>query len=260
MITSAIENLALALDQGHSDNLKRYLESMAKFHKYSAANVLLIWSQKPNATHVTGFQTWKQLGRCVKKGEKGIFILAPILGKRKEDKNQDEEERLFGFRAAYVFDVTQTDGNELPQFATVKGDPGRYLDRLKSLLKKRAIRLEYSDATGSVDGFSTGGAITVRKGLPAAEEFSVLVHELAHEMLHHDGKQKERSRTLEETEAEAVAFVVCHAIGLDGSTSSSDYIQLYEGDKDMLLESLEAIQRTAGVVLDQLIESKTTRR
>ena len=193
-------------------------------------------------------------------GEKGIVILAPIVRKQKKDEKEKEAERVFGFRTVYVFDVTQTDGNELPHFATVRGDPGKHLGRLKHLLTKKAIRLEYSDATGSVDGFSTGGAITLRKGLPAAEEFSVLVHEFAHEVLHHGCQRKERSRTIQETEAEAVAFVVCHAIGLDTNSSSSDYIQLYEGDKGMLLESLEAIQRTASVVLDQLIESKTTRR
>jgi len=122
----ATELLVAALQQGHSQMLTAYLKAIGRFHRYSLHNVLLIAMQKPNASHVAGFRTWNQLGRFVKKGEKGILILAPIV-RRKPDSSDDEKEPscIAGFRAAYVFDVSQTDGQELPQIGTVQGDPSR---------------------------------------------------------------------------------------------------------------------------------------
>src|SRR5258708_36299842 len=112
----ATEQLVAALKSGHSEVLAGYLKAIGRFHRYSFHNVLLIASQKPNASYVAGFRTWNQLGRFVKKGEKGILILAPIV-RRKPDTEMDPDEipaSVAGFRAAYVFDVSQTDGKELP--------------------------------------------------------------------------------------------------------------------------------------------------
>ena len=107
---------------------------MSRFHRYSWNNVLLISLQRASATHVAGFQTWRKFGRYVRKGEKGIVILAPLIGKKRtEDDSDNEEKHLFGFRAAYVFDVSQTEGEPLPEFATVQGDPAEHTAKLKGI-------------------------------------------------------------------------------------------------------------------------------
>jgi O-succinylbenzoate synthase len=118
------------------------------------------------------------------------------------------------------------------------------------------IALEYADLSIGVDGWSAGGRIGIRTGLSPAEEFSVLVHEFAHELLHGTGKRWLVNRTVRETEAEAVAFVVCEAIGLETNQAAADYIQLYDGDRDTLLNSLDRIQRTARVMIDGLMGTK----
>src|SRR5437868_9431511 len=108
----AIANLMDALKRGQSESLKTYLRVMSHFHHYSWGNCLLIYSQRPEATRVAGFQAWLKMRRFVRKGEKGIVILAPMVGRKKSDTEltEDEQTRLFGFRAAHVFDVSQTDG------------------------------------------------------------------------------------------------------------------------------------------------------
>ncbi len=269
LIETALDQLATALEQGHSQALKEYLASMARFHPYSAGNQLLIWSQKPEATRVAGYQTLKRLGRQVKRGERGILIQAPIqyrytTTKEKPGKSQNEDNtvtvtRLSGFKPAHVFDITQTEGPDLPEFATVQGNPGEHLEQLKTAIQKRGITLKYSDEMGGAIGRSSGGRITLQTGLPPAEEFSALVHELAHEILHHKPNQKKTTRTIRETQAEAVAFVVNTTIGLETNTASSDYIQLYQGDKKVLAESLHDIRQTANTILAELDIKKTNR-
>ena len=113
--SKAIEQLSQALEAGHSEKLREYLAAMARFHRYSLHNIMLIASQKPDASHVAGFQTWKQLGRFVKKGAKGILILAPVvLHKEVESDNQDEKTRrtTIRFRAVYVFEGLSRDFRE----------------------------------------------------------------------------------------------------------------------------------------------------
>src|SRR6266849_1423065 len=139
----AITKLMEALERGQSEALKTYLSVMSRFHKYSWGNCLLIYSQRPEATHVAGFHAWLKLRRYVRKGEKGIVILAPMVGRRKsaDELTEDEQTRLFGFRAAHVFDVSQTDGEPMPVFAAVKGDPESYTDRLKEFVANQNITL-----------------------------------------------------------------------------------------------------------------------
>jgi antirestriction protein ArdC len=245
---SAIAKLMDALESGQSDALKTYLSVMSRFHKYSWGNCLLIYGQRPDATHVAGFQGWLKMRRYVRKGEKGIVILAPMVGRKKSDDEltEDAQTRVFGFRAAHVFDVSQTDGEPLPDFATVNGDPQGYGDRLKQFVITQNIALEYDARITPAKGMSSGGKITLLPELSPAEHFAVLVHETAHELLHRGDRRKET------TQAEAVAFVVCSAIGLDTNTSSSDYIQLHAGDKATLAESLAFIQQTASVILQAI--------
>src|SRR5467141_2220153 len=131
--SKAIEQLRQALEAGHSERLKEYLAAMGRFRRYSWHNVMLIASQKPNATHVAGFYAWHKLGRFVKKGEKGILILAPIIRKKAENNGEtesDESSTAVAFRAAYVFDISQTDGQPLPEIGSVNGDPRAYRERL----------------------------------------------------------------------------------------------------------------------------------
>ena len=135
--SNAIEQLRQALEVGHSERLKEYLAAMARFRRYSWGNVMLIASQKPNATYVAGFHAWHKLGRFVKKGEKGILILAPIIRKKAENNveaDPDESSVAVGFRAAYVFDITQTDGQPLPEIGSVNDDPRGYRERLTKFL------------------------------------------------------------------------------------------------------------------------------
>ena len=244
-----IEHLVAALKEGKSGTLSAYLSAMSRFHQYSFRNLLLIFSQRPEATQVAGFNTWKKLGRWVKKGEHGIVIIAPIRSKKAAE--EKEEEDHIWFKASYVFDVSQTEGETLPEFAEPSGDPGQYLELLKGLIAERAIKLEYSKDLGTAEGMSKGGVIVIKEGLPPAREFTVLVHELTHEAIHHLAGDN-KSKTVRETEAEAVAFVVSEAVGLTTGTSSSDYIQLYRGDTDTLKESLEAVQKTAAAIISAL--------
>jgi antirestriction protein ArdC len=247
------------MEEGRSEALKNYLRAMSRFHRYSWGNCLLIFSQRPHATHVAGFHTWLKLGRHVRKGEKGIVILAPMVGRKKKDDEliEDEETRVFGFRAAHVFDVSQTDGDALPEFAKVNGDPQGYTERLRTFVAGLGIALEYSERIEPAKGISSGGKITLLPGLDAAETFSVLAHEVAHEMLHRGDRRSQTTHTVRETEAEAVAFVVSCAIGLDVSTASSDYIQLHAGDGTRLSDSLAVVQLTAAAILNAIMQKGT---
>jgi antirestriction protein ArdC len=251
---SAIAKLMDALERGQSEALKLYLAMMSRFHRYSWGNILLIYSQRPDASHVAGFHSWLKLRRFVRKGEKGIVILAPMVGRKKSDDDltEDAQTRLFGFRAAHVFDVSQTDGEPLPEFATVKGDPRDYNDRLVQFAASRNIVLGYDSAIAPARGMSSGGKITLLPDLSPAEHLAVLVHELGHELLHRGDRRTVTTHTIRETEAEAVAYVISTAIGLDTNTSFSDYIQLHSGDKATLAESLTFIQQTASIILQAI--------
>ena len=266
LIDASIGVLIDALESGHSEVLTSYLATMAKFHYYSFGNILLIAMQKPGATRVAGIWAWNQLGRRVKRGEKGIMIFAPMVG-RKRRKNVEEENeaepsdakttstarktdvQLIGFRPVYVWDVSQTDGAELPKLDEVTGNPDQQLPRLIEFVKSQDIKLEYSEKIAPARGMSYGGKIQLLPNMTPAEEFSTLVHELAHEMIHKAERRTLITKTVKETEAESVAFVVATAIGLETGTASADYIQLYHGNTALLQESLEVVQRTAAVIL-----------
>lgn len=139
----------------------------------------------------------------------------------------------------------------------MKGDPQGYLTRLVQFVASQNIALEYDSAIAPARGMSSGGTITLLPDLSPAEHLATLAHECAHEMLHRGERRKETTHTVRETEAEAVAFVVCAAIGLDVNTASSDYVQLHGGDKTTLAESLAAIQQTASVILQAIEPCET---
>src|SRR6266852_2766910 len=259
----AVSYLVAALESGESEVLTQYLNAMARFHHYSFGNIMLIARQKPQATNVAGIRTWNSLGRFVKRGEKGILILAPMVGYRRPrrdevatdiatDNTADErrpEPQLVGFRAVYVFDISQTEGKELPTLTEVQGDVSGYRDRLFRFVESQSVELNYSERIAPARGLSYGGKIALLSGMQPAEEFSTLTHEIAHEMLHRGDRRTLTTKQVRETEAEAVAFVVCQAVGLETGTASADYIQLWHGDANLLRESLEAVQQTAAVIL-----------
>lgn len=261
---SALLQLENDLKQGKSETLVEFLQTMSTFHSYSFNNQLLIAIQNPEATRVAGFHSWKKLGRFVKKGESGIRILAPMIGKAKNESTDEElvdgqaTKRVYGFRVVSVFDVSQTDGKPLPDIGTIDGDPGNKLNCLRNLIRSKGISLEYEKLNGP-EGISRGGAIVIDTGLDAPNEFSVLVHELAHELLHREDRRENTDKTKRETEAEAVAFVVCHAFGVDTSARSSDYIQLYRGNSAVLAESLDFIRATAADIISDLKKNNDVR-
>jgi hypothetical protein len=248
--SKAIDELSQALERGHSETLKKYLAAMARFRQYSWHNVAMILSQRPDATRVAGFHTWKQLRRSVKKGAKGILILAPILlRKDKEEIREEPQNRTaLGFRVVYVFDQADTEGAPIAGMASAQGDPSGSAQKLRQFVAQRGIQLEYSDAIYPAQGQCSPGKIILLPGQCAPDEFCTLAHEVAHNLLHMQGRRAETTKRVRETEAEAVAFIVCEAIGLSAS-NSVDYIHLYSGDKDTLAESLDHVQRASAEIL-----------
>ena len=253
----ALADLEAELEAGCSETLTRYLDTMSRFHTYSWHNCLLILSQQPEATHVAGFRRWLKLGRHVRKGEKGIGIVAPLIyRKREEDDGGDDSDRVLrGFKIVHVFDVSQTEGEELPELAQIHGDPGELLDSLERLIQESGIELKEEASLDGAKGVSRTGEIAIVQGLSPAERFAILVHELGHEWMHTQEHRKNLSKTVLETEAEAVSYVVCRSFGFDCSTRSSDYIQMYRGDAATLIQSLERIQKTATRIIEALSQA-----
>ena len=259
LIAANIKLLIEQLEAGHSEALTHYLNAMSRFHSYSFGNVLEIARQMPAASRVAGFWTWKNLGRSVNAGAKGIRILAPVVGVRRKkdaeaetDITRQNERVLLGFRNAYVFDISQTNGVDLPEMESVIGDPGENVERLTEFLASKGIAVSYSEKIAPALGMSYGGRIALLPGQSKAETFSTLVHEAGHELLHRSERRTATTKTVRETEAEAVAFVVGKAVGLVNGSASADYIQLYKGNASLLAESLEVIQQTASVILAAL--------
>ncbi|MHB1958867.1 MAG: MobF family relaxase [Acidobacteriaceae bacterium] len=196
-------------------------------------------------------------------GKTTIQILAPMIGyrRRKNDAEQEPSTQpdakpapmLIGFRAVYVFDISQTEGADLPELDhAITGEVGEYRDHLIAFLNQQNITLEFNEKIAPALGVSYGGKIVLLPGQSKAEEFTTLVHETAHELLHKAERRTITTQTVRETEAEAVAFIVGQAVGLELGTSSADYIQLYHGNAALLAESLEVIQRTSAVILAAL--------
>lgn len=263
LVTEQLDTLSSSLATGHSEQLQTYLAAMARFHRYSLSNVFLIMLQRPDASHVAGYHTWRSLGRHVKEGEKGIAIIAPMRLAAKGESSPEsgsgaspDDEPTIRFRSAYVFDVSQTDGEPLPDIGQASGDPGAFSERLRNLVKQLSIELEFADDLGGALGVSKGGKIAIKADMPPAQEFSVLVHELAHELLHQKDREARPSKTVRETQAEAVAYIVAEGIGLDTGGASRNYIQLYQGDAKTLLDSLEEVRQAATEILSALLSDE----
>lgn len=261
LAASALSSLSDALASGNSEAMIRYLDVMSRFHRYSLHNCLLILCQRPDASHVAGFGRWKELGRWVNRGEKGIAIIAPSIKRSRAEESSDDSDLdskevsciVTRFVTVYVFDVSQTDGEPLPALGRTTGSVGCYLGRLRDLVREKCIGLAYADDLGGAQGVSHGLSITILRGMEPAEELSVLTHELAHELLHRGPRRIETTRQFRELEAEAVAYVVTQACGLDNQTASWDYIRLYGGNEKLLAQSLAYIQGASSEILDYIL-------
>jgi antirestriction protein ArdC len=228
---------------------------MSRFTKYSLSNQMLILAQRPDATHVQGYRAWNKAGYQVRKGEHGIAIYAPMLfankRERAADTDTDAAPRL-GYRIAYVFDIAQVDpldGSIAAPSAT--SDAGcteahRHLEALKAFLFGHNVELEYLPLTRGLLGYTDGRRITCGLGQAPHVEFSTLAHETTHVLLHFPADRAPRpDLTTRETEAEAVTYLLCAQLGIQGTEASVDYIQSYRGTPDTLDASLERIRTTA---------------
>jgi hypothetical protein len=256
LVRENVQYLIEQLEAGHSEALTGFLRAMAVFRTYSLANQMAIARQRPTASRVAGMYAWNQLGRYVNKGERGIAILAPVIGKRsKHDATEDKDKNgtmLLGFRRVYVFAQEQTHGLPLPELEQVTGDAGVYLERMREWVASEGITLEYTEEIAPALGMAYGTTIRILPPQSEAEELTTLIHEAAHLALKHGTRRTTTTKTVRETEAEAVAFVVAQGIGINAQQSAS-YIQLYKGNAALLLESLEAVQQTSAIILAALL-------
>ncbi len=249
------ENVAKLMD---ASTFKEALKFKSRFYRYSFNNCLLIYLQCPTATYVAGYKTWQQLGRQVRKGEKGIAILAPIVKKLEE--NGQEEKRLVGFKSASVFDVQQTDGEplpELPRPQRLTGDSEAIQLTIKALetyATDRGFPVRREPLQGNALGkFSLQSkTITLRDDLEPLQELKTLVHELAHALMHREITPVTMKRHLCELEAESCAFLVCHALGLDTSRYSFAYLANWADEPAELLPAAEKASRTADAIVETL--------
>jgi len=235
---------------------KAVLDCMASFHAYSWRNTILIHLQYPSASKVAGYRTWEKFGRHVKRGEKGISILAPSIYKKKEkETDEDVETSVTYFFPVCVFDVKQTEGDELPKIhlKTVENTHAETLEKILGFADKCGISVEFVELA-NCEGISTGGKVKIQKDKNPTEKVLILIHELAHELLHWDAEKRPKlTREQKEMEAEATAYVVANALGIP-ETNSTEYLALYH--KSYSLEkSLEVIHETAQKILNATITS-----
>jgi hypothetical protein len=225
-----------------NDQVLQWFKAVSKFHKYSFFNCCLIMAQNPDATRVAGYQAWVEMHRYVKSGEHGIPILAPIFSK--EDAADPHSKRvLCGFRVVYVFDVSQTDGEPLPDPPDWKSEERQpeLQQRLLDFCASKGWTVEISDLDHAL-GYSKGKQIV----LDTSAGVSTLAHEIAHSLMH---TERFLNRETCETEAEAVSWVVCDHFGLD-SQNQAVYLALWHADSQGISKSLERIRQAAMEIIE----------
>ena len=260
LTTDALASLTAALEAGGSAALRDYLKVAARFHKYSFRNQALIAWQRPTATQVAGFHAWIALGRAVQKGEKGIAILAPMIGKDKKAvvaAGADLPVKMFGFKVVYVFDVAQTAGKDLPSIDLQPDgdDAGGMGQRLIDYAVGAGITVRLADKAtiAGAEGRTTGTVIELGEWLTGAARAATLAHELAHCLLHCEGPVfldmgKPDERSLRELEAESVAYVLSHAAGFTRLDRMSDYVVNWNGTAGRLESSLHRINAAVKIL------------
>lgn len=258
-----------------SDRYRDYLSTMNKFHGYSYNNLLLIMLQKPDASLIAGYKTWQTLERQVKRGEKGIMILAPCPKKsivytdkvdpqtmeavKDEDGNavkEQKEIRYATFRPVAVFDVSQTEGKELPSLSQeLKGQVPDYPVLLDAIKEAAPAPVRFDSWEESRKGYYDlmKKEIVIKSDMSELQTIKTAIHETAHSILHSDPTMKKDAPTME-VEAESVAFVVCQHFGLDTSDYSFGYLAGWSSGKELpeLRSSLSTIQKTSSELIEQM--------
>ena len=282
-LSVGIENLVA------SDRWKDYLKFQGKFHRYSFCNTLLIMFQRPGATLVASYKSWKNLGRWIKKGESGISILVPVLVKAHSSQtwrvigpgNQGLEvtstrgeemitEQLVGFKIGNVFDISQTDGVPLPQdpVSLLQGDDAGLYQALSSfvgdVVKVAVIEVDDSILLSYVNGecvFGTEGktsCIRIKSNNSSLMKAKTLAHELGHALLHAEREYHQHTgRSLKELEAESVAYIIMNNYGVDSGEYSFGYLAGWGGGKEaikIIQESGERIRKAAHKIISWLEE------
>ena len=279
-ITDSIETGIKELFE--SEKYKQYLSTMSRFHKYSVNNTMLIYMQRPDATHVAGFNKWRdQFGRNVIKGEKGIRIIAPTPFKKKieqekldpdtklpvkdENGNAIMEEKTVQipmYKPVVVFDVKQTEGKPLPELAAnLTGDVQNYEVFMEALSRSAPVPIAFEKMAANMDGYFSlnDQRIAIREGMSEVQTVCAVVHEIAHSKLHNKGEigdehQAKLSRATEEIQAESISFAVCAYYGIETGENSFGYLATWAKDKELteLRASLETINRTSSALITDI--------
>ena len=292
-ITDRLEEGLKELFEG--EKYKSYLNTMSKFHNYSANNIQLIEMQCPDATYVAGYRAWQRnFERHVNKGERGIRILAPAPYKIKEEQEkidpvtnepvldrdgmpvmEEVEIKIPAFRVVTVFDYSQTDGKELPGLGVneLHGDVERYRDFMEALERVSPVPIRYEEMEGDRKGYfiDLSRPIAIKEGMSEAQTAKTGVHEVAHAKLHAREAEQDtekavyKDRETKEVEAESIAYTVCQHFGIDTSDYSFGYIAGWSSGKEMpeLKSSLDTIRRTSSELIKgietQLLEIEKER-
>jgi hypothetical protein len=244
------------LNSGHSENFLEYLKFASKFKKYSFSNRMLIYTQCNHATHVAGFNAWKKLNRSVKKGEKSIKILAPCIRKR-EDSSGEELTFISGFRAVSVFDISQTEGEDVPCDPIAVNSEDyleNYLNLKARIEEDFGILVLETELRPGLFGTSSGGKIQINTNQSNHDKYLTLIHELAHELLHQgvENKASSLSKAERECQAESTAYIVANYFGIEAPISK-DYLLSFGTDEKMFLKNLDSIGKASETII-QLIE------
>lgn len=258
-----------------SNKYREYLSTMQKFHAYSYNNSLLILLQNPEASYVAGYKMWETMGRYVRKGEKGITILAPCpykvkksveviddkTGQVKRDSQgksvtEEKEIQYASFRAVSIFDISQTEGKPLPELAEeLQGEIPDYKVLMDSIREVAPVPIRFESWDKSKKGHYDLGKkeIVIKSCMSDLQTVKTAIHETAHSILHKDQAHIKDSATME-VEAESTAFIVCQHLGLDTSDYSFGYLAGWSSDKTLpeLKSSLQTIQKTAHEVIESL--------
>lgn len=263
------------LEQGVSDIFQSgqyaaYLTAMSKFHHYSFGNTMLIFMQCPNATNVAGYHDWRRnFGRQVKRGERGITILAPCPYRRQEEVEEAASDgssstsiqwvQRMGFRTVTVFDVSQTEGKPLPELAKkLTGDAAQYESMVAALRSISPYPISIESFPGGAYGCCdfVEQRILVQPDMSQTQTIKTMIHEVSHAKLHAPEKTEElpqhKQRFVREMEAESVAYVVCRHFGIDTSDYSFGYVAGWRRGRELsqLRESLDLIRNTAAELID----------
>ncbi len=249
-IDGAIDRLVGELAEGHTEEYRKLLSFWSRFHRYSHGNVLLILSQRPDATQVAGYHTWRKVGRQVKRGAKAISIWCPVIREIADPETGLPVPLCVGFTPCPVFaaeDLVDIQTNPLPTLWRPLPDDVDGLYRyLKRKVEEAGYRVEEKLLPSGRQGSTApDGTITVAQGLDSRNRIMVLLHELAHALEHLREERQEAPRDQRELEAESAAMIVCALLGIEHPTAR-DYILMYRGDAEGLKASLSAIRRIVG--------------